>query len=124
MDTPVELLVYTNDHSSVDSLVSMLEQAGHVVDVATDVASAQGLFLQRGGHALLVVTPAVCSGEARRLLDKLRAVDPGIVVVVFGDSTLRSLGPDQVHRIRSFFPGSRAGVGAIQKLLCSLSRAD
>lgn len=120
MDTPVELLVYSNDRDSVTSLVSMLEDVGHQVDVATDLASAQGLFLERGGHALIVMAPSVSSGEARRLLGILRSVDPDIAVVVFGDSTLRDLGPEKVHRIRSFFPGSRAGIGAIQKLLCNL----
>ena len=121
MEAPAELLVYADDRSSVGNLVSVLEKAGHVVDVATDTRMAQGLFLERGGHTMLVMTPSVSPGRAKRLLDSLLAVDPQIPVVVFGDSTLRSLGPDKVHRIRSFCPGSRAGIGALQKLLFRLS---
>ncbi len=120
MERTAELLVYANDRTSVDGLVSMLEELGHTVDLATGVAAAQGMFLQRGGHALLIVAPGVGPGDAERLLSQLRAVDPGLPIVVFGESTLRCKGPDQVHRIHGFFPGSRAGIGAIQKLLCGL----
>lgn len=117
MTTPAELLVYTRDRLDVARMVSALEDAGHTVDVATDLKSGQGLFLERGGHAMLVITPSVSPGNAKRLLECLRAVDPRIAVVVFGEAVLRSEGPGSVHRIRTFFPGSRAGIGALQRLL-------
>lgn len=124
MDSSTELLVYAKDRPSAERLALMLEDSGHAVDVATNQSMALNLFYQRGGHAMLLITPSVGSGEAKRVLHSIRAVDPAIEAVVFGDSTLRSLETSKLHRIRTLFPGSRAGIGAIQKILCNRPDRD
>ncbi len=124
MDTSTELLVYAKDRPSAERLASMLEDTGHAVDIATDQSMALNLFYQRGGHAMLLITPSVGSGEAKRLLHSIRAVDPAIEAVVFGDTTLRSVETSKLHRIRTLFPGSRAGIGAVQKILCNRPDSD
>jgi DNA-binding response OmpR family regulator len=123
MTKTVELLVFATDADAAAGLLAMLADEGYRVDLATECSVAQGLFLDRGGHALLVLTPDVGTGRATQVIQALRAVDAELPVVVFGAETLRETKFGNVHRIRSFHPASRAGVGALRQVLCGLPRS-
>ena len=121
MEHRVEILVFAGEATGAAPLVEGLEAQGYGVDLVTSVQQAQGIFLERGGHALLVVSPDVGTGQALQVIEKLRSVDDGLPIILFGDDVLRDTKLLNVHRIRSFHPGSRAGIGAIQKVICNLS---
>ena len=121
MEMGVELLVLATDGESTANLRRGLEDLGFVVDHATDLGGAQSKFLERGGHAALVVAPDVGSRRAKEAITALRNVDVDLSVIVFGEDILRDESTPGLHRIKSFHPGSRAGIGAIQQIVCSLS---
>jgi hypothetical protein len=123
MPAAVELLVFAADADGAAELVSMLSSEGFRADLATGIATARGLFLERGGHALLVVAQGVGPGRAAQVIEALRAVDQDLPVVIFGADEQRGGDPPHVHRIRSFHPASRAGIGALRQVLCSLPPA-
>jgi hypothetical protein len=119
----MELLVFARDPETATSLCRNLDAVGFTSDPVTTLADAQAAFLQRGGHALLIITPDVPTGRARRLIETLHGVDEKLSTIVFGEETLRGESFPHLHRIKSFHPSSRAGVGAIQKIACNLSPA-
>lgn len=122
MGGSVELLVFTNNGSSMAPLASGLVEHGFAVDVVSSLAAAHGMFLERGGHTLLIIAPDVGTGRAQKLIEQLRSVDKTLTVIVFGEDTLRGDAVEHVHRI-GFHPGSRAGLGGILKILCCLPAA-
>ena len=117
----VELLVIARDERTVTALCAALEQQGIAIDVARSTAQARDLFLDRGGHRLLVVGPDVGQGMAQQVLNALRSADPQLPVVVFGPGCFRSNPPDGLTRIPDFHPSSRAGIGALLRILRGLS---
>ena len=121
MTKAIELLVLATDGESAESLRLGLEELGFAVDHASDLTEAQDKFLSRGGHTVLVVAPDVGTGRAREAIHALRSVDADLQVIVFGEETLRDVTGPGLHRIKSFHPGSRAGIGAIQQIVCSLA---
>ena len=118
----MDVLVFAQDLETACNLCGSLDAVGFGSDPATDIAGAQGSFLERGGHALLVIAPDVSTGTARELVETLRSVDADLTVIVFGEATLRGAAVPHLHRIKSFHPDSRAGIGAIQKVACTLSQ--
>lgn len=120
MDRPVELLLLGNDDRPARALSGTLLADGWSVDLVSSVETAQDMFLSRGGHTLLVVTPEVPSGLTQRVIERLREVDPDLPILVFGEDSLRDTRLPNVHRIRSFHPTSRAGLGAIRRIICVL----
>ncbi len=119
----MNLLVLANELETATNLCQNLDAIGFTVDATTTIAGAQSLFLERGGHALIVITPDVATGRARDLIRRLHSVDEDLVVAVFGEETLRGESIAHLHRIKSFHPDSRAGIGAIQKITCTLTQA-
>jgi len=117
----VELLVIARDERTVTALCAAMEQQGVAIDIACSTAQARDLFLDRGGHRLLVVGPDVGQGMAQQVLKALRSADPQLPVVVFGPGCFRSRQPDGLTRIPDFHPSSRAGIGALMKVLRGLS---
>ena len=67
---------------------------------------------------MLIISPEVGTGLAQQAIESLREIDESIPVVVFGELTLRGTQLPNLHRIPSFHPSSRAGIGAIQKVIC------
>ncbi len=117
----VELLVIARDERTVTALCAALEQQGIAIDLACSAAQARDLFLDRGGHRLLVVGPDVGQGMAQQVLNALRSADPQLPVVVFGQGCFRSNAPHGLTRIPDFHPSSRAGIGAMLRILHGLS---
>lgn len=120
MTAGVEILVICRDAGSVRSLVQGLSAHAHRIDVVGDLATAGNEFLARGGHDLLLIAPDLAPGRALAAVQRLREIDPDLPVLVFGEEPLRGQEIGHLHRIASFHPGSRAGLGAVQKLCCSL----
>ena len=120
MHEPVELLVIARKEQTVSRLCSALQKHGITVDVASDVVQARAIFLQRGGHHLLVIGPDTGNGMARQIVDYLRGVDPQLRVVVFGTENFRDARPTELSRIPAFHPSSRAGIGAVLKVIQGL----
>ena len=50
----------------------------------------------------------------------MRGVDSDLQVILFGEELLRDETGHGLHRVKSFHPGSRAGIGAIQQIVYSL----
>ena len=109
-------MVLTTADSS--DLIEGLLAHNYTVDRATSIDETRELFLERGGHTMLVISAEVSSNLAQQAIDTLREIDESIPVVVFGELTLRDSATRNLHRIPSFHPSSRAGIGAIQKVLC------
>ncbi len=118
----VELLVIARDERTVTALCAAMEQQGIAIDIARSAEEARDLFLDRGGHRLLVLGPDVGQGMAQQVLNALRSADPELPVVAFGPGCFRSNPPDGLTRIPDFHPSSRAGIGALMKVLHGLSR--
>jgi hypothetical protein len=123
MSELVELLVIARDEQTVTALCAALEQQGIAIDIAGSAAQARDLFLDRGGHRLLVIGPDVGNGMAQQVLNALRSADPQLPVVAFGPGCFRGNPPDGLTRIPDFHPSSRAGIGAVLKVLRGLARA-
>ncbi len=119
MQEPVELLVIARAKQTVATLCSALEQQGIVIDIAGSAEQARDLFLDRGGHCLLVVGPDTGSGMAQKVTHVLRSVDPQLPVVAFGAS-FRGTPMQGLTRIPDFHPSSRAGIGAVLKVIHGL----
>ena len=119
MPEPVELLVIARAEQTVATLCSALEQEGIAIDIASSAAQARDLFLDRGGHRLLVVGPDTCNVMAQQLARVLRSVDPQLPVVAFGAS-FRGTTMKGLTRIPDFHPSSRAGIGAVLKVIRGL----
>ncbi len=120
MATSVEVLMLASDGPTAVKLGHGLEDLGFAVDHATDLPSAQKKFLERGGHTVLLVAPDIGTGRARATINALRSVDPDLQVIVFGEEILRDESGPGLHRVKSFHPGSRAGIGAIQRIVHGL----
>ncbi len=118
----VELLVIARAEQTVATLCSALEQQGIAIDVAGSPAQARDLFLHRGGHRLLVLGPDAGSGMAQQVAHALRSVDPELPVVAFGHG-FRDTGIKGLTRIPDFHPSSRAGIGAVLKVIHGLGLA-
>lgn len=119
----VEVLVIARDERTVNTLCTALEQHGVAVDLACSAEQARALFLDRGGHQLLVIGPDVGQGMAWQVLRSLRSADPQLLAAAFGTESFRGNPPDGFTRIPDFHPSSRAGIGALLKILSRLSRA-
>lgn len=119
MWAPVELLVIARAEQTVATLCSALEQQGIAIDVAGSTEQARDLFLDRGGHRLLVVGPDTGAGMAQQVAHALRSVDPQLPVVAFGQS-FRDTRIKWLTRIPDFHPSSRAGIGAVLKVIQGL----
>src|SRR5690606_15131170 len=117
MGDSVELLVFASSEASMAPLAAGLAEHGFAVDIVSSPAAAHGVFLQRGGHALLIIAPDVGTGRAHKLIEQLRSDDQSVRVVVFGEDTLGGDTLDHVHGI-GYHPGARAGLGAVLKVLC------
>lgn len=117
----VELLVIARDERTVTPLCAALEQQGIAIDIASTAAQARDLFLARGGHRLLVIGPDAGQGLAQQVLGSLRSADPQLPVVAFGPECFRNNPPDGLTRIPDFHPSSRAGIGALLRILRGLS---
>jgi len=116
----VELLVIARDERTVVRLCAALEQHGVAVDIALSATQARDLFLARGGHQVLVVGPDAGQGLAQQVVQDLRCADPDLPVVAFGSGCFRSTPPAGLTRIAHFHPSSRAGIGALLRVLRSL----
>ncbi|MCA8957640.1 MAG: hypothetical protein KDC87_16310 [Planctomycetes bacterium] len=117
MAEPAEFLILVGA-SGVAALATMLRAQGHRVDSARVLAEARGMFLECGGHDGLVIPGDVPARLAREVVRSLRAIDPSLRVVAFGEQLGRSVA-GSVHRVRGLHPASRAGVGAILKAICA-----
>jgi hypothetical protein len=107
-----DLLVLTETGS--DELVRGLLALGHRVDCASSLPEVQRMFLDCGGHAVVIIAPDISSALATRAITSLRRIDADLPIVTFGELTLRGSTVPHLLRIRSFHPESRAGLGAIQ----------
>ncbi|MHC4815073.1 MAG: hypothetical protein ACYTGW_20875 [Planctomycetota bacterium] len=117
----VELLVIAREEQTVTTLCAALEQQGIAIDIAGSATQARTLFLDRGGHRLLVVGPDAGQGMAQQVVNMLRSVDPQLPVVAFGADSFRDTQPQGLMRIPDFHPSSRAGIGAVLKAIRSLA---
>ena len=109
MQEPVEILVLASQPEFTGNLRRGFEESGFAVDFTRSVEDGLAAFLDRGGHALLVIWPDVSTGLALQFIESLRAVDATLPVILFGDATLRGVSGHDIFRVRSFHPGSRAG---------------
>ena len=103
----VECLAVAAHQGTLRGLLPALRQRGAKVDVAADLAGALAAFEHRGGHSVLLLAPDLAPGVARKLLESLRAIDPGLRVLVYGHDTVGDAG---VERLPQFHPSSRAGI--------------
>lgn len=114
------MLVVSPCAATVQPMLSALHDQSIRGEHVQDVVAARAAFSACGGHRLLVVAPDVTPGAAAEVVDSLRAVDPGLVVALYGNDHLRGRDLERVHRFGSYHLRSRAGIGALLKLLSSM----
>lgn len=90
-------------------------------DFARSLPDLRSAFFARGGHDLLVLLDDVAVCLAERAVTCLRDLDPTIGVVAFGRELARCNLQDPVSRLVEYHPASRAGVGAILRVLATRS---
>jgi hypothetical protein len=115
-----ELLAVAGHSATVEPLVAMFGQAGMQVDVCTSLLETLRCFMARGGHDALIVAPDTPPGLALQATTRLRAVDSGLIVIVYGRELLRDV--PRVHRLADLHPGARAGMFGVLRLLRELAR--
>jgi hypothetical protein len=122
MRAPAEVLVMCGVAARAQRLLASLQRAGAAVDLAGDLGQARERFLARGGHDWLVLLPDVPPALATEAVHDLRALDARLRVVVFGSGQLRECNAARVVRLQAYHPSSRAGIGAVLKLLVASAR--
>lgn len=111
-----DLLVLSIDPARVTGLSAALADAGVRVDRVASMAESHARFFECGGHDALLVTPEVPAGLSAEVARNLRCLDADLLVMVFGAAQLREPALRRVARLH-YHPGSRAGIGAVLKLL-------
>lgn len=112
------MLVFGGNAQAAARIATDLEHLGVQADSVTDESEARSKFFVSGGHRWLLITEDARPGPARRLAHSLRHVDPTLNIMVFGRG-FSEQGLGHVHRVRSLHLGSRAGLGAVQRLLAT-----
>ncbi len=115
----LDLLALVGSREPLEGLLASLDEMGFGIDLATDPATARRAFFQSGGHQVLILGPDVAPGLAWRVLDSLRGVDPELPVVAYGGPLSRRPLPFGVTAL-SLHPSSRAGLGALLRVLKKL----
>jgi hypothetical protein len=123
-DKPREVLALQGALASLGTLATGLRQAGLRVDLVEDLEQLRDAFFSRGGHDALLVGPDVHGPVARRAIECLAEIDQAVQILVFGsrcgpehDAGTPSSVARAVSQATAFHPSSRAGLGAVLRLL-------
>jgi hypothetical protein len=116
----IELLAVTTVPASLAGLATALGEQEIPIDLVSDLRGARRSFLHRGGHRMLLLAPDLAPATALRITQSLLAVDPTVRVVVFGRELLRQQGDRVFRRLASYHPSSRAGIGAVLRVVKEL----
>jgi hypothetical protein len=116
-----ELLVLCREPATLGPLFDVLCRNGVTCETAPSLDALREAFLARGGHDALLLAPDVERSQARRAAHALRAVDPGLLVVAFGRDLQRADLPEAAVCLAGLHPTSRAGIGAVLRLLANHS---
>ncbi len=120
---PSEVLAFTSDPRSLTQLESELQVAGWNIDVVADLAEVRSCFFHSGGHRVLILGPGLTPKQATTAANSLRGIDPDLTVIAFGAQVGRPVLPTGTTLLTAFHPASRAGIGAILRVL-AYSHAD
>ncbi|MHC5065466.1 MAG: hypothetical protein ACYTG5_15980 [Planctomycetota bacterium] len=112
-----ELLALCGVESRVGGLVSELSARGLRVDQVRSLEELRMACFQRGGHEYLILAPELSPNLACAAVETLRAIDPGLPLIVFGESLARQKWTAPVTRLSSYHPSSRAGLGAVLRTI-------
>ncbi len=115
----LDLLALVSSPEPLKGLLTSLEEMGFRIDLAEDAQSARLAFFQSGGHQILLLAPDVPPGIARQVLGSLQNLDPDLPVIAYGDCLTRKPLPPGVTALR-FHPSSRAGLGALLRVMKKL----
>ena len=115
----LDLLALVNSPEPLKGLLTSLEEMGFRIDLAEDPQSARLAFFQSGGHQILLLAPDVPPGIARQVLGSLQNLDPDLPVIAYGDCLTRKPLPPGVTALK-FHPSSRAGLGALLRVMKKL----
>ena len=115
-----DVLTLSSRTATLSALVRALIDAGATVDSAMGLDEARSMFLERGGHGLLVLGPDLPPGLAAQAAASLRGLDPELSIIVFGRELLRDQPRRRITRIRELHPTSRAGIGGVLKAVRAL----
>ncbi len=112
-----DLLALSGLGNGFAGLVSELSARGLRVDQVNTLEELRMAFFQRGGHEFLILAPELSPNIACAAVNTLRAVDPGLPLIVFGESLSRQNWSAPVTRLSSYHPSSRAGLGAVLRTI-------
>lgn len=115
----LDLLALVSSPKPLKGLLTSLEEMGLRIDLAEDPQSARLAFFQSGGHQILLLAPDVPPGIARQVLGSLQNLDPDLPVIAYGDCLTRKPLPPGVTALK-FHPSSRAGLGALLRIMKKL----
>jgi hypothetical protein len=112
----VDVLALVGAATVVAGMLPILKSAGVNVDVVTTLRDGLRAFVACGGHQVLVLGPDLRPSLATQAVTQLRSVDPELLVVAYGEIG-RDGADARMRRIPGFAPSSRAGAGALLKVI-------
>ncbi|MBF0545302.1 MAG: hypothetical protein HQM08_12760 [Candidatus Riflebacteria bacterium] len=100
----MRLLIINSDKNYVGTLKEWLETMGNEIDVAHDQASAEELY-KGTKHEILVIGHEPDSIDSIELLQKFRAINPDLKVIISAPEADLSFASIAIHkRAYDFFP--------------------
>ncbi len=114
---PPELLAFCKDGLGLDGLRVALEREGIRLEIVANLNEVRQSFFRSGGHKMLILGPDLSPALARAAVDSLHGLDPSLDIVIFGLELTRHEFLGHITRVPAFHPSSRAGVGAILKVM-------
>ncbi len=114
---PPDLLGFCLDGKVLSGLHEALSQEGMQLEIASNLEEVRHSFFRSGGHRMLILGPDLPTTLAQTAAQSLYNLDPELAIVVFGRKLTNCPFAGHVTRVPAFHPSSRAGIGAILKVL-------
>ncbi|MCA8942555.1 MAG: hypothetical protein KDB80_08380 [Planctomycetes bacterium] len=114
-----DLLVVCAEPRAGELLADGLARHDLAADIAQTLAEARAAFFRRGGHDAVILVD-VPTSLAERAVHALRDLDPEVAIIAFGRDLVHAELPGTTTRLPELHPSSRAGIGAILRVLANL----
>jgi hypothetical protein len=115
-----EVLALGGQSGAIERLAEALRNLGVRTEVTRSLAGLRDAFFRCGGHDVLLLGPDLPAHLARAAARSLAEIAPGLRIVAFGEALQRGDVAGPIVRLQGIHPTSRAGVGAVLRVLREL----